>query len=76
MIAIYKEVEKTDVEPTNAQSDAFTRTNTDLANLLKQWEEMKNGDLRQLNLKLGTADLPRVDLGRPPEHEEAGENEE
>jgi len=76
MIAIYKEVGKTDVEPTNAQSDAFTRTNTDLANLQKRWEEMKNGDLRQLNLKLGTADLPRVDLGRPPEHEEAGENEE
>ncbi|HEX9270879.1 MAG TPA: hypothetical protein VGA01_01555, partial [Candidatus Binatia bacterium] len=76
MIAVYKEVEKADVEPTSAQFDAFAKTNSDLTNLLKQWEEMKNGDLRGLNLKLGTADLPRVDLGRPPEHEEAGENEE
>jgi len=76
MTAIYKEVEKADVEPTIAQFDAFAKTNTDLTNLLRKWEEMKGGDLRQLNLKLGAVDLPRVDLDRPPEHEEAGENEE
>jgi photosystem II stability/assembly factor-like uncharacterized protein len=76
LIALYKEVEKADVEPTSAQADAFTKANHELSVLLNRWEELKNGDLRKLNRGLSAVDLPQLDLDRPPEHEEAGENEE
>jgi len=75
IIALYKEVEKADAEPTIAQQDAASKTASELAPLLKRWEGLKSG-LQQLNVKLSAADLPRVDLDRPPEHQEAGENEE
>jgi photosystem II stability/assembly factor-like uncharacterized protein len=76
VIALYKEVEKVDSEPTVAQADAFAKINTELTPQLKKWEELKNGDLQRLNIKLSAADLPRIDFDRPPKHEEAGENEE
>ncbi len=72
LIALYKEVEKADSEPTVAQVEAFSKTNARLAPLLKGWEDLKNGDLQRLNIKLSTADLPKIDFDRPPEHEEAG----
>ena len=75
IISLYKEVERADAEPTVAQQDASAKTTSELAPLLKHWEELKSG-LQQLNVKLSAADLPRIDLDRPPEQEEAGENEE
>jgi photosystem II stability/assembly factor-like uncharacterized protein len=76
VIALYKEVEKADVEPTPAQAEALAKLNHELAPLLKTWEDLKNGDLRRLNRRRDVAHLPQVDLDRPPEHDEAGENEE
>jgi hypothetical protein len=76
VIALYKEVEKADAEPTAAAINAADKIHSELEPLLKRWEELKNGDLQKLNVKLSAADLPRIDFDRPPEHEEAGENEE
>jgi len=75
VIALYKEVEKADSEPTLAQEKAASKTTSDLPPLLKRWEELKS-DLLRLNIRLSAADLQRIDLDRPPEHEEVGENEE
>ena len=76
VIALYKEVEKADSEPTVAQVETFSKTHANLAPLLKHWEELREGDLRRLNVKLAATDLPQIDFDRPPDHDEAGENEE
>jgi hypothetical protein len=76
VIALYKEVEKADAEPTAAAINAADKVHSDLESLLKLWEELKNGDLQKLNVKLSAVDLPGIDFDRLPEHEEAGENEE
>jgi len=75
VISLYKEVEKADAEPTVALLDASSMNTSELAPLLKRWEQLKSG-VQQLNVKLSTADLPTIDLNRLPEHEEVGENEE
>jgi photosystem II stability/assembly factor-like uncharacterized protein len=76
VIALYKEVENVDSGPTVAQQNAFTSANADLATLLKRWEGLKNGDLQKLNISLSSATLPRIDVSRATEYEEAGEDEE
>jgi photosystem II stability/assembly factor-like uncharacterized protein len=75
VIALYKEVERADHEPTMAQEESASKAISDLSPMLQRWAELK-GSLQQLNVKLSTAALPQIDLGRPPEHEEVGENEE
>jgi photosystem II stability/assembly factor-like uncharacterized protein len=75
VIALYKEVEKADSEPAVAQVGASSEMTAKLSPLLKHWEGLK-GDLKRLNIRLSAGDLPRIDLDRPPEHQEAGENEE
>jgi len=76
LIALYKEVEKADVEPTVAQSEAFTRTADELAATLKQWNELKNTELAALNRQLSASGMPEVRLDLRPPQPESGANEE
>jgi photosystem II stability/assembly factor-like uncharacterized protein len=76
LIALYKQVENADAEPTSAQSGAFTRTADELATTLKRWNELKNADLAALNSQLKASGLPEVHLDVRPQSAESGANEE
>jgi len=76
LIALYKQVENADVEPTSAQSEAFTKTAGELATVLKRWSEIKNTDLPPLNGQLKAFGLPEVRLDLRTEAPESGANEE
>ena len=75
LIALYKQVDNADAEPTIAQREASSKAASQLGPLMNRWNELKS-NLEQLNVKLGAANLPRIDFDRPPEHEPVGENEE
>jgi photosystem II stability/assembly factor-like uncharacterized protein len=75
-IALYKMVGQADAAPTAAQIEAIEKLERDLAPLLKQWNEVKGGEVPKLNQQLHSANLPELRLDLPPEHEEAGNNEE
>ncbi len=76
LIALHKQVENADVEPTSAQSEAFTKTAGELATTLKRWQELKNTDLAALNGQLKASGLPEVRLDLRTEAPESGANEE
>jgi photosystem II stability/assembly factor-like uncharacterized protein len=76
LIALYKQVENADVEPTPAQSEAFTKTADELATTLTRWNELKNADLVALNGQLKASGSPEVHLDIRPEAPESGANEE
>jgi photosystem II stability/assembly factor-like uncharacterized protein len=76
VIALYKEVEKADSEPTTAQVDAFNSINSKLTENLKAWEELKNNQLRKLNQQLHSAGLVEIRLDLPPREPEHAQNEE
>ena len=69
-------VGQADAAPTAAQIEAIKKLERDLAPLLKQWNEVKGGEVPKLNQQLHSANLPELRLDLPPEHEEAGNNEE
>jgi len=75
-IALYKEVEKADSEPTTAQVDAFRSLDGKLGKSLKAWEEFKSSRLRKLNLQLHSAGLAEIRLDLPPREPEHAQNEE
>jgi len=76
VIALYKEVEKADSEPTVAQVDAFRNINSKLTENLKAWEELKGSQLRKLNQQLRSAGLAEIRLDLPPREPEHAQNEE
>lgn len=75
-IDLYKEVEKSDAEPTAARVNAARILEQHLQLAIRQWNEIKVRDLSPLNLKLPASGLPQVRLDMAPREEETGENEE
>ncbi len=76
VIALYKEVEKADAQPTVAQAEAFTKTEGDFERALKRWIELKANELPALNRQLGAVGLPELHMDLPPQQQAGGENEE
>jgi len=76
VIALYKEVEKADAAPTVAQAEVFAKTEGDIENALKPWDELKGNEIPALNHQLGAAGLPELRLDLPPQQQAGGENEE
>jgi hypothetical protein len=75
-IDLYKEVERSDAEPTAAQVSATHVLERQLNVVAGQWNEIKVRDLTPLNLRLPASNLPHVRLDIAPREEETGENEE
>jgi len=75
VIALYKEIEKADAEPTPAQRKASATTLATLAKELKVWGKIKSGDIPAVNDHFRPV-RPGIDLKKPPVHQEHGENEE
>ena len=75
-IALYKEVEKADAEPTVAQAKAASETRGQLSKLLAAWDELKAKDIRSFNERLRSAGQPAIDLAQPPQEKEHGGDEE
>jgi len=76
LIALYKEVEKADAEPTVAQLEAFNKTYGELSAALKPWNELKNTQLVSLNRLLSAVWMPEVRLDLRSQTPESGANEE
>jgi hypothetical protein len=76
VIALYKEVEKSDNEPTTAQVTAAALAGEKLSESLKEWNEIKNEPLAKLNQELKTAGAPEIRLDLPPREPEHSQNEE
>lgn len=75
LIALYKEVEKADAEPTPAQSQTVGKTVEPVADLLKRWNDLKSTAMNNLNVRLKASGLPELRPEVRPQ-EEIGENEE
>jgi photosystem II stability/assembly factor-like uncharacterized protein len=76
LLALYKEVERADAEPTVAQLEAFSKTSGELAAALKPWNELKNTQLVALNRQLSASGMPEVRLDLRSQQPESGSNEE
>jgi len=74
--ALYKEVEKADAAPTIAQTEAFTKTESELAAAVKRWDGVKANELPAANQKLRGVGLPELRLDLPPQQQAGGEDEE
>ena len=76
LIALYKEIEKADVEPTVAQAKAASETRGQLSPQLTAWNELKARDISSLNERLRSAGQSEINLTEPPQEKEHGANEE
>jgi hypothetical protein len=76
VIALYKEVEKADAEPTIAQEKAASTTRDELSKAFVVWQGLKSKDIPSLNGRLKSAGQSEIDVNRPPRQEEHGSNEE
>jgi hypothetical protein len=76
VIALYKEVEKSDAAPTVAQTDAFNAVNAKLSGSMQEWDEMKREQLPKINEQLRSAGKPELRLDLPPREPEHAQNEE
>ena len=76
VIALYKEVEKADVEPTPAQVKASAATRAELSKSLAAWSQLKAKDIPNINSQLRSAGQPEIDITKAPQQQEHGENEE
>lgn len=76
VIALYKEVEKSDAAPTVAQLDAFSAVRGKLSAAMREWEELKREQLPRVNEQLHSAGKPELRLDLPPREREHAQNEE
>ena len=76
LIELYKQVERADAAPTQAQVAASTKSETALASMLTHWNDLKSRDIPALNQQLKSAGLPPLRLDLPPQQQEGGEDEE
>ena len=74
--ALYGQIGQADAAPTLAQSEAATKSESQLSTLLEQWKELKNRDIPALNRQLTAAGLPQLRLDLAPQQQEGGEDEE
>ena len=61
--ALYEEVGRADVAPTEAQAKAVAEVDKDLAALIQQWRAIKSSDLPPLNRQLKGAGQPEIQVG-------------
>lgn len=59
---LYTAVDRADAAPTPAQEKSAIAIETDLAPVMKRWEELKSTDLPALNRQLKGAKLPEISL--------------
>jgi hypothetical protein len=72
---LYIAVDRADAAPTPAQVKAAAETESDLALVMKRWEEIKGTDIPALNRQLKSANLTEIQLAAIPQmEEEAGED--
>jgi hypothetical protein len=64
---LYTQVGQVDAAPTDAQQEACTHVNEELAEVEKEWEKVKTSDLPELNHRLKGAHLPDLNLEQKPE---------
>lgn len=76
VIALYKEVEKSDAAPTVTQLDAFSAVRGKLSAAMREWEELKREQLPRVNEQLHSAGKPELRLDLPPREPEHAQNEE
>jgi photosystem II stability/assembly factor-like uncharacterized protein len=76
VIALYKEVEKSDAEPTAAQESSTVLLTERAKEHLHEWNEVKNSGLAQLNQQLRSAGAHEIRLDLPPREPEHSANEE
>lgn len=76
LISLYKEVEKADSAPTVAQVAATSKSEAEVAALLKKWDDIETKDITALNQRLSSAGLPKLDVDLPLEQRGAGQDEE
>jgi len=76
LIELYKQVERADAAPTQAQVDASTKSETALTSMLTHWNDLKSTDIPQVNQQLKSGGLPALRLDLPPLQQEGGEDEE
>ena len=76
VIALYKEVEKADGEPTRAQIESFELLDSRLSEELRAWNQLKADQLAKLNQQLRSAGQKQIRLDLPPREPEHAHNEE
>ena len=76
LIALYKEVEKADAEPTRAQIESFEILGRRLSEELRAWDQLKSNQLAKLNQQLRSAGQKQIQLDLPPREPEHAHNEE
>lgn len=76
VIALYKEVEKSDNEPTSSQTSAGALLQKKLADTLREWKEIKIQNIERLNEQLKSAGFAEIRLDEPPREAEHAQNEE
>jgi hypothetical protein len=75
--ALYAEIDRADVAPTPAQSQALTTIERDYAACMKRWEALHATDIPALNRHLKSANLPELTLNSNMQvEEEEGSDEE
>ena len=76
VIALYKEVEKADAEPTIAQESSAVLLTQRLKEQLQVWKEVKNSDVAHLQQQLRSTGAQEIRLDLPPREPEHSQNEE
>jgi photosystem II stability/assembly factor-like uncharacterized protein len=76
LVELYKQVERADAAPTQAQVEGSTKSETVLAPMLTHWNDLKSRDIPQLNQQLKSGGLAALRLDLPPQQQEGGEDEE
>ncbi len=74
--ALYKDVEKADVAPTEAQAKASAKTQNELKAAVEGWEEVKAKAMPEINRRLRGAGWPELRLDLAPSQEAGGVDED
>ena len=61
--ALYDEIDRADVAPTEAQANAVAEVDRGLSALIEQWQSIKSSDLPALNRQLKNAGKPEIQIG-------------
>ncbi|MBV9623116.1 MAG: glycoside hydrolase, partial [Acidobacteria bacterium] len=75
LLSLYKGVEKSDAAPTLAETEASSRSLSQLQGLLQQWNTLKSKDLVELNRQLESSGLPPVRLNTPENNPDRGDRQ-
>jgi photosystem II stability/assembly factor-like uncharacterized protein len=73
---LYGQVWQVDAQPTSAQLAAITATESAKADIMKRWNEFKSADLPDLNRRLGSLNMPEINLQSNLDQEDSQVDEE